>query len=326
MVALATVCLAVLALPYPGVAQTFQMKIAGVYPDLPVPMYVGTDTMKARIDELAKGKFQINVRVYKGTLGGERQAFQGMQTGTVEACACSTTPAAGFAASWDLFNLPFLFNDYDHVYRVVDGPIGAELAKQMLDKGIRVLGYWTIGPRVAYNSVRPINQPSDFKGLKIRVPETPPLVAYYQAMGAIPAPISRPEVYMALKQGVVNGVDATFEGGINFKDYEIAKFAPELDHAYTIVIMAVSERWWKTLPKGLQDIIVQAEAEARPKERAADRVYSGQMEKKWIELGGQVTHPDRAPFRALAQKTWPESYASVPRELIDAAVKAGTAH
>ncbi|MGO8868346.1 MAG: TRAP transporter substrate-binding protein [Alphaproteobacteria bacterium] len=295
------------------------MKITGIYPDLPVPIYVGTDYMKARIEELVKGKFQVNVRVYKGTLGGETDYYRGMQTGTIEACACSTAPAAGFAASWDLFNMPFLFRDYDHVYKVLDGPVGAELSKKMLDAGIRVLGFWTMGPRVAYNSVRAINSPSDFKGLKIRVPETPPLVAYYRALGAIPVVIARPEVYLALKQGVVDGVDATFEGGINFKDYEIAKYAPELDHAYTIAVMAVSEKWWKTLPKGLQDIILQAEAEARPKERLADREYAVAMAKKWLELGGQITHPDREPFRALAVKTWPENYDKVPRELIEAA-------
>lgn len=302
-------------------AQTFQMKIAGIYPDLPIPLYVGTDHMKERIEELAKGKFNITVRVYKGTLEGERQAYEGMQTGTVEACACSAAPAASLAPAWDLYNLPFLFRDYDHMYRVVDGPVGEELSKQMLEKGVRVLGYWSMGPRVAYNRVRPVNKPEDFKGLKIRVPEAPPLVAYYRALGATPAPMARPEVYQALKQGVIDGVDATFEGGVNFKDYEVAKYAPVLDHVFTVAVFAVSDRWWKTLPAELQQIITQAEMEGRAKHRAADREFSVAMEKKWTEVGGQVTHPDREPFRALAAPTWAEFYNKIPKSLVDAASK-----
>lgn len=316
-----TALAAALLLCFPVVlrAQTYQMKIAGVYPDLPVPLYVGTDYMKARIEELAAGKYNVNIRVYKGTLGGETQYYQGMQTGSIEACACSAAPAAGFAPAWDLFNLPFLFRSYEHMFKVADGPVGSDLAKQMQEKGVRVLGYWTMGPRVAYNSVRPVTKPDDFRGLKIRVPETPTLVAYYRALGGVPTPIARPEVYMALKQGVVDGVDATFEGGINFKDYEIAKHAPALDHAYTVAVFAVSERWWNTLPKGLQDIIVQAELEGRSKQRAADMAYSAAMEKKWVELGGDVTHPDREPFRALAVSTWQQFYNKIPKELVDAA-------
>lgn len=304
-------------------AASFSMKIAGIYPDLPVPIYVGADHIKARVEEMAKGKYDIRVTVHKGTLGGERQYYEGMQTGTIEGCACSVAPAAGFVPAFDLYNLPFLFKSYEHVFRVTDGPVGAKLADMMLAKGIRVLGYWSMGPRVAYNSKHMVNTPADFKGLKIRTPETPPLIAYYRALGAIPTPIARPEVYTALKQGVIDGVDATFEGGINFKDYEVAKYAPALDHSFTVVIFGVSERWWKTLPPGLQQIIIQAEKEARPLARKADEEVAAAKEKEWVKLGGQVNHPDRQPFRALAAPTWKQFVDQIPPDLVQQAVDAG---
>ncbi len=320
---LALALLLIWPMPIPMPAASFGMKIAGIYPDLPVPIYAGTDYVKKRVEELSQGKYDIRIQVYKGTLGGERQYYEGMQTGTIEACACSVAPAAGFVPAFDLLNLPFLIKSYDHAFNITDGPVGTKLADLMLRKGIRILGYWSMGPRVAYNAKHPVNTPEDFKGLKLRTPETPPLIAYYRALGAIPTPIARPEVYTALKQGVIDGVDATFEGGINFKDYEVAKYAPALDHAFTIAVFAVSERWWKTLPAELQQMIIRAEKEARPLERKADQDVSVAKEKEWQTLGGHVTHPNREPFRVLAAPTWKQFEDKIPAALIQEAIDAG---
>lgn len=292
------------------------MRVASVV-DASSPIYVGLDAFKKRVEELTKGR--VEVTVYKGTLGkGERQLYEAAQLGTLEGVVASTGPLSAFVPEADLFNLPFLFKNTQHAFKVVDGDIGEEFNKKVIAKGYRILGWWIIGMRNTSNRTRPINSPDDYKGLKIRTMESPPFIALYKAMGAVPVPMSITEVYTALSQGTIDGIDGSLASQLEFKHIEVLKYAAVTDHVVLFFPFAVSERWFQGLPKDVQQAILSAEAEARPTERRADEAYNKGIEAEWVKQGKTVTHPDLAPFRRLAESTYAQFYDKVGgKSLVD---------
>ena len=273
-------------------------------------IYVGLDLFKKRVEELSKGRVQVTL--YKGTLGkGERQLYEAAQLGTIEGLVASTGPLSAFVPEADLFNLPFLFKNPQHAFKVVDGDIGEDFNKKAIAKGYRILGWWIIGMRNTSNRTRAINSPNDYKGLKIRTMESPPFIALYKAMGAVPVPMSITEVYTALSQGTIDGIDGSLASQLEFKHIEVLKYAAVTDHVVLFFPFAVSERWFQGLPKDMQQAIVSAEAEARPVERRADEAYNKGIEAEWVKQGKTVTHPDLAPFRQAAESTYGQFYDKV---------------
>jgi tripartite ATP-independent transporter DctP family solute receptor len=285
------------------------MRVASVV-DASSPIYVGIDAFKKRVEELTKGR--VEVTVYKGTLGkGERQLYEAAQLGTLEGVVASTGPLSAFVPEADLFNLPFLFKNTPHAFKVVDGDIGEDFNKKAIAKGYRILGWWVIGTRNTSTRTRAINSPDDYKGLKIRTMESPPFIALYKAMGAVPVPMSITEVYTALSQGTIDGIDGSLASQLEFKHIEVLKYAAVTDHVVLFFPFIVSEHWFQGLPKDVQQVILSAETEARPIERRADEAYNKGIEAEWVRQGKTVTHPDLAPFRRIAESTYAQFYDKV---------------
>lgn len=292
-----------------GAQDKIAMRVASVL-EASSPIYVGLDLFKKRVEQLTKGRMEVNL--YKGTLGkGERQLYEAAQLGTIEGVVASTGPLSAFVPEADLFNLPFLFKNSQHAFKVVDGNIGEDFNKKAIAKGYRILGWWVIGMRNTSNRTRSINSPSDYKGLKIRTMESPPFIALYKAMGAVPVPMSITEVYTALSQGTIDGIDGSLASQLEFKHIEVLKYAAVTDHIVLFFPFAVSERWFQGLPKDVQQAILSAEAEARPIERGADEAYNKGIEAEWVKRGKTVTHPDLAPFRRVAESTYTQFYDKV---------------
>lgn len=308
-----TACIAAFALACAAQGAVAQDKIAMRVASVvegSSPIYVGLDAFKKRVEELTKGR--VEVTVYKGTLGkGERQLYEAAQLGTLEGVVASTGPLSAFVPEADLFNLPFLFKNTQHAFKVVDGDIGEDFNKKAIAKGYRILGWWVIGTRNTSNRTRAINSPDDYKGLKIRTMESPPFIALYKAMGAVPVPMSITEVYTALSQGTIDGIDGSLASQLEFKHIEVLKYAAVTDHVVLFFPFTVSERWFQGLPKDVQQAILSAEAETRPLERRADEAYNKGIEAEWIKQGKTVTHPDLAPFRRVAESTYAQFYDKV---------------
>lgn len=302
--------------------QKIQMRIASVaFP--PSTIYVGTDLFKKRVEELTKGRLEVTV--YKGTLGqGERQIYEALQLGTLEGSIDTFGPLSAFVPEADLVNLPFLFKDSEHAFKVMDGEIGKWLNEKTTAKGFRTLGWWTIGTRNTSNRVRPINKPEDYKGLKIRTMESPPFIALYKAMGAIPVPMAITEVYTALSQGTIDGIDGSLASQLEFKHIEVLKYGAVTDHVILFFPFTVAEKWWQGLPADIRQAIVTAEAEARPVQRKADAEYNKHIEDEWIKRGKVITHPDVKEFQRVADSIYPQFYDKVGgKDLVDRIRKIG---
>ena len=125
---------------------------------------------------------KVKVEVYPSTqLGNERDMVEGLQLGTIDLVVTSTGPVGGFVPKMFVVDLPFLFRDRDHAYRVLDGPIGRDLLSALSSKSIRGLAFWENGFRQITNNLRPIEKPADLKGIKIRTMENKVHLAAFRA-------------------------------------------------------------------------------------------------------------------------------------------------
>jgi tripartite ATP-independent transporter DctP family solute receptor len=282
------------------------MRVASVL-DQRSAFYGGLDHFATRVKELSGG--QMEITLYKNTLGkGERQLFEAVQLGTMEGTLATTGPLSAFLPEADLFNMPFLFKNKAHAFKVVDGDIGADFNQKAIAKGFRILGWWVTGTRNTSNRLRPINTPADFKGMKIRTMESPPFVAMYRALGATPVPMSITEVYTGLSQGTIDGIDGSLPAQLEFKHIEVLQYASITDHVVLLFPFVVSERWWQGQTEAVRSAIVTAEAEGRARERKDDEAYNVMIEQEWVKQGKKISHPDIAPFQQVASTIYPQFY------------------
>ncbi|MFW6028088.1 MAG: TRAP transporter substrate-binding protein [bacterium] len=315
---LVSACAAALLMAAPPVqAADLDIRIASVVTS-DSTLYTGTEHFEKRLKEIL-GDDAVSVTVHEGTLGkGERQLYESVQLGTLEGTFSSTGPLSSFVPEADLFNLPFLFKNSEHAYAVVDGEIGDWFNEKMIEKGFRILGWWTIGTRNTSNNERPIEKPEDYEGLKIRTMESPPFIEMYKAMGASPVPMSITEVYSALQQGTIDGIDGSLPAQLEFKHIEVLDYAAVTDHVVLLYPLTVSESWWQSLTDEQREAIKTAELEAREIQREADKEYNAGIEAEWVERGKTITHPDIEAFQEVAKTIYPQFYDTIGgKEIVD---------
>src|SRR5690625_3527871 len=148
----------------------------------------GSLYFKDLVEERTGGKVTIEIHP-NATLGGEREMIEALQLGTLDMLITSTGPVGNFAPKSNAFDFPFLFRDEEHAYAVLDGELGDEVNEQLEEVGIKVLAWAENGFRNMTNDVRPIVNPEDMDGLKIRTMENQVHLAAFQAYGADPTPM-----------------------------------------------------------------------------------------------------------------------------------------
>ena len=171
------------------------------------PFDDGYQMFKQVIETETNGRVEVQVFPAE-QLGTEEQVNEMLQAGTAALNISGSAALSNWVPEAELFNLPFIFRDSDHMYRVLDGPIGKRIASSIENKlGVVFLGWMYSGNRNAWNNKKPIKTPSDMKGLKIRVMGSAVLVDTFNALGAQATPMSFGEVYTSIQQGVIDGAE-----------------------------------------------------------------------------------------------------------------------
>jgi tripartite ATP-independent transporter DctP family solute receptor len=210
----------------------------------------------------------IKVQVFSdGVLGGDRQTLEGLQMGTIHGTSVSTGPIAAFAPRFDAFDLPFLFKDKPTAFKVVDGPIGEEVLKDLEKVGMVGLCYWENGFRHLTNNKREVKTIDDIKGLKIRTLESKVHVETWKLLGANPTPMSFSQLYSALEQGVVDGQENPYGNVTANKFNEVQKYLTNTGHVYNASPFLISKKFWDTLNDKEKAIMKKAALEARDYQR-----------------------------------------------------------
>lgn len=216
-----------------------------------------------KVKEKTNGGLTITV-VTDGQLGGIQENVEAIMAGNLELAQINNANLGAFHSGTMLFDLPFVFRDNNHMRNVVRGDIGKQVYGEFEKKtGVRLFVTGIAdGPRSVWNRNRPVVTPADMKGLKLRVMQAPILVDTFTALGAIPTPMAYPEVYMAAKQGVIDGADTPPAGLIDMKAPEIAKYYSLTAHVAMPSGIAMNAKWFDSLPKSYQDAMVEAATEA----------------------------------------------------------------
>ena len=285
------------------------------------PFHTGMQKFADDVKARSNGRIEVQL-FHSSQLGGERDYIEGMQLGSMDMAATSTGALTAFEPRIALFSLPFIFSSPEHYDKVVDGPIGKEMSQRVLAKGVRVLGYTDMGARYIMNSQRPVKSPADLRGLKMRVIQDPVPVETYSAMGARAIPMARPEVYSALKQGVLDGLDNGLAFYESMGDFEVAKYLTlGVQIFQTPGALMVSERFFQKLPKDMQDALIQAGTNALSEQRKLFRQGDSTILKRLQDKGVVVQTADPIPFQALVSPVWDKFQDRVGgRAAIDAVV------
>ncbi|MFT3815429.1 MAG: TRAP transporter substrate-binding protein DctP [Acidovorax sp.] len=289
-------------LPRPARAAT-ELKLG--YP-LPLNSQFGAaaTAFAAELARLTDGRFAI--QQFPGSaLGGEREMIEGVQLGSQDLALVSTGALGNFVPQVSIFDLPFLFRNYAHAHAVLDGPIGAEVLQRFPARGLVALAWGEGGFRHITNTRRPIVQPQDLHGLKIRTQENPIHIAAFKGLGASPTPINWPETFMALQQRTVDGQDNPISVIEASKLYQVQQYLSLTEHLYSPALFLVSPALFGKLPKADQEAFraaARAGAAAMRKRVAADE-QSGVRSLRQHGMA-VVEHVDKAPFIAALQPTY----------------------
>ena len=191
-------------------------------------------------------------------LGGEREMIEAVQLGTQDLTNVSTGALGNFVPETKIVDIPFLFRDYDHARKVMDGPIGQDILKKMPAKGLIGLAWTENGFRHMTNNKRPINTAADAAGLKVRTMENKVHMEGYKSFGLLPTPMAFPELFGALQQGTVDGQENPIPVILSSKFAQVQKHLSLTGHVYSPAVLLLSVRVWDKLSDADKKVFVDA--------------------------------------------------------------------
>lgn len=306
----------------------------GMPPNEEEALHRGVALFKKIVEQRSAGR--VKVDIYPASqLGKEREQFEGVKLGTIEMCMIAEGPMAGFFPEIMVIGIPYLYGNEAEAWRSLDSAFGRALFEEMRKKtGVRALGIGENGFRNFTNRVRPIRNPDDMRGLKIRTMENPAHMAMVRAMGASATPIAWGEVYMALQQGVVDGQENPVSVIEVSKFYEVQKYLTLDGHVYSILPLLINDKFFLSLPADIQKIFVDTAQTVIAVQRGQNvrNVYNGVkiLQEKGMEVYSP-TEKELQMFREKSQKPVVEflektfAEKKVDRKWIDLALKSAKA-
>jgi tripartite ATP-independent transporter DctP family solute receptor len=279
------------------------------------PYQLGALKFAELVKEGTKGQIVIDV-FPSSQLGNERDLIEGLQIGTVDFVLSSTGPMGSFDPKFGAPDLPFIFRDLNHAYKVLDGEVGQELFASLKKKGITGLAWFENGFRQVTNSKRTIEKPEDLKGLKIRTMENPIHVAFFRELGVDPTPMAFGEVFSALEQKVVDGQENPVAAVTAAKFYEVQKYLAMTGHVYTAVPLMVRSELFASFSPEQQKVILAAAKEASTYERKLlsdqEKIGLEDLQKK----GMTISYPDRAKLQEATAPVYKKFEGTIGKDLI----------
>jgi tripartite ATP-independent transporter DctP family solute receptor len=259
------------------------------------PIVITEHFIKQEIEKQSNGRMQV--RIYdSGRLGGETDNIERVRLGTIEMADVSTAVLGNFLEPFFVFDLPFLFDDYDHQKRALTGEVGQYINKELERIGIKGLGYYVSPARNLYTR-KPVNAIEDLKGMKIRVMESKIMQQTINSFGSFAIPLSFHELYNALQQDVVDGAENNPSQYLSCAHTDLCKYYTLTEHfrVPTIIVMPLS--FYKGLSdenRTIIDRVMQASLDFWDSTAAA---IEKEVFEKIKAQGVTIGTIDKAPFR-----------------------------
>ncbi len=282
------------------------------------PYGQGADYFAELVKERTNG--EVIVQVYPSSqLGNQRDLVEGLTFGTVDMTLTGTAVLGNFIPEVAVFDLPFIFRDIPHAYHALD-TIGMELCKKGENRGMITLAIWENGVRHMTNNKRPIKEPADMQGLKIRVMEQPVYIEMMKALGASPTPMSMSELYTSLEKNVIDGQENPLAHIATKRFYEVQKYISLSGHTYASEPVLISTIAWNKLNAEQQEILRQAAVDTRDWQRQLCRDLEGKFMQTILDSGKAEVNDDvnKAAFAEATKPVWDIYIKRFGPETIDA--------
>jgi len=259
------------------------------------------------VNERSNGRIKAKLFA-ASSIGNNRDVTEGLQLGTVEVQMVPNSQLTAFVPSLNIFELPFLFENNEHMFAVLDSDIGDSYKAALKARGFHLLGYFTFGVRHIMTRNKAVNSMDDIKGLKIRTMECPLHLDAFKAFGASPLPMAYSELFLALQTGMIDGAEAANSNFYSKRFFEVAPNWAQVGWLHLVAPVIMSQKFYDRLPDDLQNIVDETLLELVPYERDLyTRVSLEKLEQLKTE-GVTITYPDTVLFKE-ASKTVYEKWA-----------------
>lgn len=266
--------------------------------------HLALEKFAEKVKEDSEGK--INIEIFPSSqLGNERDLVEGLSMGTIDMALSNSGNLAAFTNSYQVFDLPFLFRDNAHAHAVLDSEIGQKALASLEEVGIKGLANWENGFFSTWNSKKPINSSSDFKGLKIRANDNPIHIDSYSELDVSAITMGWSEVYTAIQNGTVDGVSVSIPSMYTANIQEVAPYISTSSEFYVTAVLMMNNDLFKGMPEDLQQILLDAADEVTDYQRKINKEIEEKAIADLEEKGFEVTHPD---LNELKEASWQPIY------------------
>ena len=277
---------------------------------------MGGQKFADELEKLTNGAVKVQV-LAGGTLGGEREMYEGAQMGTMDMVTVVNTVLSQFIPELVLLDQPFLFDNAEQAHAAVDGKLGELVAQKALEQGVHIIGWLESGFRDTF-SKEPVKSVDDFHGLKIRTMENKMQIAAFNALGAISTPMPATEQYTALQQGTIDACENAVGNMLINRYYEVIKNVTNTRHQFTYILVGISDRAWNKIPDEYKPMVGQAMKTAVEWQRQNLAEINANATEELKKLGVNFYDIDREAMKAKVLPEVEKLRANVPQEWVDA--------
>ena len=262
------------------------------------PKGQAAEYFKKLAEERTKGA--VKVEVYPNSqLYKDKEEMEALQMGSVHMLAPSLAKFGPLGLKeFEVFDLPFIFDDRAELHKVTQGPVGAKLLKKLETKGLIGLAYWDNGFKVM-SANKPLKNVADFKGQKMRIQSSKVLDSQMRSVGAIPQVMAFSEVYQALQTGVVDGTENPPSNLYTQKMHEVQKYVTISQHGYLGYAVLVNKKFWTGLPA---DIRAALESSMKDATKYANDIAKKDNDEALAAVKKSGNSPDHHPHPAGASR------------------------
>lgn len=263
--------------------------------DVNHPVHLAMEYMQERLNVYSNGTMTLLIYP-SGQLGSERENLELLQIGSLAMTKVSASSLEAFVPEMKVFSIPYLFSSQTHLWNALKGDVG----KELLDAGVPYyflgLGYYDAGSRSFYTTDKPVYEPDDLRGMKIRVMNSQSAVNMVNAMGGAATPISWGELYTALQQGVVDGAENNPPSFFLSKHYEVAKYYLLDEHTAIPDVLLFSTNVWRQLSAEQQTWVRMAATDSVEKQRVLWKESTEHALREVKKAGVKVVEADKTLF------------------------------
>lgn len=286
------------------------------------PYAIAARAFAAALEAEAPGEFTVSYFPNR-QLGDEREMVEGLEFGTLDVGIITNAVIANVSPAFQLNDMPFLYGNEAEAHAVLDGEVGAQMLAALADNGIVGLAFAEGGFRHMINNERPVSTPEDVDGVKYRVMQNPVFIGMFRALGGNAVPMAWGEVYTAVQQGTVDGLEIPIAVIKNNNFAEVVEYLSLTRHTYSALGMLMSQRTFDRLSAEQQDAVRRAARSAAVAQRAAVAENTNAIIEA-LAADGMVINEvaDPAAFRSLVTPVYDEFRDSIGSDLLDAALAA----